>query len=106
MGNCRYLCRRCLLYLRLCGRSAVGGKAEKERLHRKSVRREQPRFLSGTIGTGADFVIIAEAGTAVDTVPVLKEGKVCGLGRMEVFLEKEGTQMSNSLYNRAEVNET
>lgn len=38
--------------------------------------------------------------------PVLKEGKVCGLGRMEVFLEKEGTQMSNSLYNRAEVNET
>ena len=106
MGNCRYLCWRCLLYLGLCGRSAAGGKAEKERLHRKSVRREQPRFLSGTIETGADFVIIAEAGTAVDTVPVLKEGKVCGLGRMEIFLEKDSTQRSNSLYNRAEVNET
>ena len=105
MGNCRYLCWRCLLYLRLCGRSAAGGKAEKERLHRKSVRREQPRFLSGTIGTGADFVIIAEAGAAVDTVPVLKEGKVCGIGQMEI-LKKRKYEMSNSLYNRAEVNET
>jgi hypothetical protein len=48
---------------------------------------------------------LREAGTAVDAVPVLKEGKVCGIGRMEI-LKKESTQMSNSLYNRAEVNET
>ena len=79
--------------------------SEKERLHRKSVRREQPRFLSGTIETGADFVIIAEADAAVDTVPVLKEGKVCGIGQMEI-LKKRKYEMSNSLYNRAEVNET
>jgi hypothetical protein len=38
-------------------------------------------------------------------VPVLKEGKVCGIGQMEI-LKKRKYEMSNSLYNRAEVNET